>query len=836
MWRDWLGGFAQGRHEVADVHLAPLQTEHLLWAVGSLCALHRVPFDPALLLKAFPPPCTAGSLIQALRAMGLQAQWEPVSLAHATQGIAHPTLLLAADPHPSLVLVPPRVSDGEAISCFEAGSTEPVRHTLAEFAPRYQGMACRVGPGEPPVADADGSEVPAQATRFGFRWFVPELLKHRRVWRDILLASLFLQMLGLGMPLFTQAIIDKVVVHRTHNTLLALGVGMGLFLLFSVLLTWVRQYLVLHTGNRVDAVLASSVFGHLLRLPLRYFERRPTGVISVRLQGVETVREFVSGAAVSLVLDVPFLIIVVALMAWYSLPLTGLVLVMLLLIAGLSAAVTPVFREQLDHQFLLGARNQAFLTEHIAGMETVKSLQMEPRLQARHADQLAQYLHASFRTRQLANTYNTLAGGLEQLMGVLVLLLGAHTVMTQTEFTVGMLVAFQMLAGKLSQPLLKLVGLWQQFQQARMSVQRLGDLMDAPAEPQSLVPARRGQGAGRIEFEGVAFRHAPDAPYLYRDFRLVIAPGTTVAVMGPSGSGKSTLARLLLGFYPPSDGRILVDGIDIQTLTAQELRSGFGVPGIERGAGAFQALARQGFFSAVAVEDKQREVTEKQQELQAQQAALAGLDAARDAAHRRLDQLVSSYRADLQQERVEVSTQWAQARADRDKLAHRLAQMELRAPQAGVIKDLATHTVGSVVAPGHVLMSLVPDAEPLQAEVWVRNEDVGFVRPGQTVQIKLAAYPFQKYGLLVGEVMHLGPDAADASGGGAGDPAATETALPRYRAQVRLSDQRLPSANAALPLTAGMQVTADILLGERSVLGYLLSPLQKAWHEAARER
>ena len=581
MWRDGRSGEAgqalTSGGDKADVHQLPLSVEQLLWTVGSLCALHRVPFDQALLLKALPPPGTVGALIHALRAMGLRATWEPMPLQQALQTGGVPTLALTIGSHVPLVLLAPTpaAGDGAFITVFEAGSNIPLRESRDDFGRRYAGLACRVYAPEPPLTDPDGAS--AAQTRFGLRWFVPELLKHRRVWRDVLLASLVLQLLGLGLPLFTQAIIDKVVVHRTHSTLLALGMGMGVFLAFSTLLTWVRQYLVLHTGNRVDAVLASAVFGHLLRLPLRYFERRPTGVIAARLQGVETVREFVSGAAVSLLLDVPFLLIVVALMAWYSGLLTALVLLVLLLIAGLSLLVTPVFREQLDRQFLLGARNQAFLTEHIAGIETVKSLQMEPRLQARQADQLAQYLHASFRTRQLANTYNTVVGGLEQLLGVLVLLVGAHTVMTQTEFTVGMLVAFQMLSGKLSQPLLKLVGLWQQFQQARLSVQRLGDLMDAPAEPYSLVPARRNQGPGRIEFQAVAFRHAPDLPYLYRDFGLVIEPGSTVAVMGPSGSGKSTLARLLLGFYPPSDGRILIDGIDIQTLTAQELRAGFGV-------------------------------------------------------------------------------------------------------------------------------------------------------------------------------------------------------------------------------------------------------------------
>lgn len=277
-------------------------------------------------------------------------------------------------------------------------------------------------------------------------------------------------------------------------------------------------------------------------------------------------------------------------------------------------------------------------------------------------------------------------------------------------------------------------------------------------------------------------------------------------------------------------------GHERQAALAQLQRLQTALPSLERGAGAFAALGQQGFFSPVAVDEKQREVTDKQHELLAQRSILAGLASAQEAARRRLAQLESAYRADLQQERVDTSAQAAQARAERDKLRHRMSLLELRAPQAGVIKDLATRTVGSVVAPGHVLMSLVPEADPLLAEVWVRNEDVGFVHPGQAVQVKLAAYPFQKYGLLAGEVIHLGPDAADAptalpEGSGVG-----AAALPRYRALVQLKAQQRDQSTDAMPLTAGMQVTVDILLGERSVLNYLLSPLQRAWHDAARER
>lgn len=393
----------------------------------------------------------------------------------------------------------------------------------------------------------------------------------------MLLASLVLQLMSLAVPLFTQAIIDKVVVHRTQSTLIALAIGMAVFIVFTSALSWVRQYLVLHTGNRVDAVLGGQVFEHLFRLPVLYFQHRPTGVIAARLQGIETIREFVSSAAVTLMLDLPFLFIFVAVMFFYSVKLTLIVLGILLLIVGASLLVAPLFQRRLNEQFLRGAANQAFVTEYVAGLETVKSLQLESQINHRYRDMLAVFLKASFGTRQLANTYGTVANGLEQLMALLILAVGAWIVMTTASFTVGMLVAFQMFSSRLSQPMLRLVGLWQQFQQARLSVQRLGDIMNVPTEPYRLVRARARTGVGAIQIEGLSFRYGEQLPLLFDGFGLKMNPGQLVAVMGPSGAGKSTLAKLMQGFYQPSSGSIRIDGIDIRHLSANELRGHFGV-------------------------------------------------------------------------------------------------------------------------------------------------------------------------------------------------------------------------------------------------------------------
>ena len=251
---------------------------------------------------------------------------------------------------------------------------------------------------------------------FGFRWFVPELLKHKSIWRDVLVASLAIQLMALATPLFTQAIIDKVVVHHTMSTLTVIGIALAVFMLFTAIMTWVRQYLVIHTGNRVDAVLGTQVFSHLFKLPTRYFEQRPTGVVVARMHAIEDIREFITGAAVTLILDFPFLLIFLGIMFYYSVPLTLLSLTLLSVIVGLSFIVAPMFRARLNQQFLLGARNQAFLTEYVSGMETVKSLQMEPQLNSKYGNYMADYLQAGFKTKALGNTYNTIANTLEQGM------------------------------------------------------------------------------------------------------------------------------------------------------------------------------------------------------------------------------------------------------------------------------------------------------------------------------------------------------------------------------------------------------------------------------------
>jgi subfamily B ATP-binding cassette protein HlyB/CyaB len=295
------------------------------------------------------------------------------------------------------------------------------------------------------------------------------------------------------------------------------------------------------------------------------------------LHGVETIREFLASGLVTLLLDFPFLIVFLAIMFWYSWQLTLIALASLLLITIISVVFTPLIRQRLNKQFLVGARNQAFLTEYISGMETVKCLQMEPQLKQRYGDYLADYLNAGFQSRNLSNIYNTAANSVDQMQTLAILCTGAWLVMGDSNFTVGMLVAFQMFSGRLSGPVLRLVGLWLEFQQADIAVKRLGDVMNAPIEPHSLIPARAAANQAKIDIDGISFRYSEQHPWLYRHLSFNIQPGHCVALMGPSGCGKSTLAKLLLGFYHPQEGSIKLDGRDIRHLASNELRANFGV-------------------------------------------------------------------------------------------------------------------------------------------------------------------------------------------------------------------------------------------------------------------
>ncbi len=412
---------------------------------------------------------------------------------------------------------------------------------------------------------------------FDFSWFVPAILKYRKLLTEVLVVSFVLQILALVSPLFFQVVIDKVLVHHGLTTLDVLCFGLLVVGVFEAVLGGLRTYLFSHTTNRIDVELGAMLFRHLMALPLPYFQARRVGDSVARVRELENIRNFLTGSALTVVLDLFFTIVFVAVMAYYSWPLTFIVLGAIPFYILLQVAVTPILRARLNEKFNRGAENQSFLVESVTGIETVKSMAVEPQLQRKWEDQLAGYVSASFRANNLQNISGQFAGFISKLSTLLILWVGARQVLNG-ELTVGQLVAFNMLAGRVNQPVLRLVQLWQDFQQTGISVERLGDILNTPAEPAynpgKSTPPRL---TGHIRFENVVFRYRPDLPPVLKGFSFEIKPGEIVGLVGKSGSGKSTIAKLLQRLYVPESGRILIDGYDLSTLDPAWLRKQIGV-------------------------------------------------------------------------------------------------------------------------------------------------------------------------------------------------------------------------------------------------------------------
>ncbi|HHJ18167.1 MAG TPA: type I secretion system permease/ATPase [Gammaproteobacteria bacterium] len=413
--------------------------------------------------------------------------------------------------------------------------------------------------------------------KFDFSWFIPEILKHKKLIGDVLLASFFIQLLALATPLFFQVIIDKVLVHKGLNTLDVLVFGLIVVSIFEVVLGGLRTYLFSHTTHRIDVKLGANLFRHLLALPIGYFEARQVGQTVARVRELESIRQFITGSALTLTVDLLFTFVFFAVMYYLSPTLTWIVLGALPLYVLLSVIVTPILRARLDEKFNRGAENQAFLVESVNGVETLKSMAVEPQMRRQWEEQLAGYVRAAFRADNLGNIASQTAGLINKVTYALLLWFGARLVI-EGSLSVGQLVAFSMLAGRVSGPILRLVQLWQDFQQAGISVQRLGDILNAKAEP-GYNPNRASLPSlqGRVTFDQVTFRYQPDAPEVLRRVSLDVAPGQVIGIVGRSGSGKSTLTKLIQRMHVPESGRVLIDGVDLALVEPAWLRRQIGV-------------------------------------------------------------------------------------------------------------------------------------------------------------------------------------------------------------------------------------------------------------------
>ena len=412
---------------------------------------------------------------------------------------------------------------------------------------------------------------------FDIGWFVGAMHKYRWVLGQVLLASFFLQIFALVTPLFFQVVVDKVLVSRGISTLDVLAVGLVAIGLFETVLATLRTYVFSHTTNRIDVELGARLYKHLLALPMAYFGTRRVGDSVARVRELENIRQFITGSALTLVIDLAFTVVFLAVMAWYSTWLTVVVLISLPIYAAISIGVTPMFRARLDERFRRSAENQSFLVESVTAIETLKAAAVEPQMQRRWEEQLAGYVTASFRVTSLGNVASQGVQLVSKLTTAAILFFGAHAVI-QGRMTVGELVAFNMLAGRVTQPVLRLAQLWQDFHQARLSVQRLGDILNTPAEPIAL-PGRVTPPAmeGSIRLDSVWFRYRLDANEVLRGVNLDVPAGQVIGIVGASGSGKSTIAKMIQRLHVPEKGRVLVDGTDLAMVDPHWLRRQIGV-------------------------------------------------------------------------------------------------------------------------------------------------------------------------------------------------------------------------------------------------------------------
>ena len=539
-----------------------------LTALCGIAAYYHIAVDPAQVQRDLAlggQPATSSDVLRAARRIGLKAK---VVVRSSEKE-------LLATPTPAII---ERRGGGFMVygGCLPAGLhriVDPltsVDHLLTtdELFDRFETSIIL-------VARRIGGEG-AEPRRFGLRWFLPSIWRYRKPLSQVLLASLFVQLLALVTPLFFQVIVDKVLAHRAYSTLLVLVAAVGMIAVFDALLQYQRSYALAHTTNKIDVELGQRLYRHLLRLPLAYFETRPAGQTVARVRELENIRAFLTGQALFSALDLVFTGVFLAVLFAYSVQLSLIVVAAIPIYVILALAVRPALQERIRRQFNAGALSQQFLVESVIGVETLKAAAVEPIMQAQWEDRLAGYVKASFAVTCLGALGQNGVSFVSKIVTALLMLFGAKAVM-DGQLSIGGLVAFNMIAAQVTQPVLRLSQLWQDFQQMQVSVERLGDILDAPAEPAFAARALPPKPRGRIDMKAVTFRYRPGSPEVLRRVSLSIEAGEMIGIVGPSGSGKSTLSKLIQRLYAPQDGQILLDGIDLSQADPSWLRSNIGV-------------------------------------------------------------------------------------------------------------------------------------------------------------------------------------------------------------------------------------------------------------------
>jgi|AntDeeMinimDraft_5_1070356.scaffolds.fasta_scaffold01558_3 subfamily B ATP-binding cassette protein HlyB/CyaB len=526
-----------------------------------------------------------GDMATAAGEFGLAGECRSVRAA----GLAHlPTPFIAETSDGAPCLVASVDAQGVALLDPVTGDEERLLHS--DLGQRLSGRVVLTRP-----ASADDAAI-GGGHGFGLRSFLPRLLRFRGVVGQLLVASLFIQLFAMATPLFTMVIIDKVLSTGAHSTLNVLAIGLVAIALFDVTIGLLRGALFSNLTHRLDVELSAGLFRHLSRLPMSFFGGRKTGDTVARVRELETVRQFLTGPTLTALVDFAFAFVFLGVMALFSVKLTLIVIAAIVLMLALYAVAAPLMKRRLDRRFGSSADNESFLVEAVGGMETMKSLSLEPQMQARWERQAVEQTRTARESERLTSSLSQIAQFFNKGTVALTLFLGAQAVIAG-DLTAGQLIAFNMMVGRVMAPALRLAQLFQQLSQTKVSVQRLADIFDARTEPaagisaDSLPPMR-----GRVRFDQVTFRYLPDMPDALRDVSFEVEAGEVIGIVGGSGAGKTSLLRLLQRLYVPQGGRVMVDGVNIAEVDPAWLRRSIGA--VTQDSVLFNATVRENIAAA----------------------------------------------------------------------------------------------------------------------------------------------------------------------------------------------------------------------------------------------